>query len=49
MMNELELLSLTQAFFKQCCGSGMILSDPDPTFQLVSGPDPDPDLVSDHT
>ncbi len=28
-----------------CCGSEMIFSDPDPTFQLV----PDPDPVSDPT
>jgi hypothetical protein len=25
---------------KQCCESGMIVSDPDPTFQMVSYPDP---------
>ena len=31
----------------QCCGSETFFSDPDPTFQIISDPVPDPDPVSD--
>ncbi len=48
---NLCLLPWSILYFSQCCGSGMIFSDPipdpDPTFQRVPDPIPDPDPTPD--
>jgi hypothetical protein len=48
-MRPLDKLSLGRSAPDQYCGSKMIFSDfdPDPTFKIISDPDPDLDPASD--
>jgi hypothetical protein len=35
-----DILACIDYRYVQCCGSGMICSDPDPYFQIVTAPEP---------